>query len=252
MLERLLERISVSEYQDKFILKGGLLIAAMVGLDSRTTMDMDATLKGLPLSEDIVRSALSEILAIDLNDNVAFELKQIAVIREDDVYGGYRASIEARFDTIRVALKIDLTTGDRITPREVSFRFSLMFEDRAIDIMAYNLETVLAEKYETILRRSTLSTRMRDFYDVYILINFQSQNIDKALLRTAIHATVDSRESAEIIAIVSVTLELLDDDSAMQNQWANYQKDFAYAKDISWKEIMDAVRMIAAIMDEES
>ena len=251
MLERLLERISVSDYQDKFILKGGMLIAAMVGLDSRTTMDMDATLKGLPLNEDMVRSALVEILAVDFNDNMAFELKQVAVIREDDVYGGYRASISAQFDTIKVALKIDLTAGDKITPREVKFRYSLMFEDRIINVMAYNLETVLAEKCETILRRSTLNTRMRDFYDVYILMNFQSQNIDNALLRKAIQATADSRESAEAIAGIAVTLDLLDEDKTMQSRWANYQRDFTYAKDVAWKDIMEAVRKIAAIITDE-
>lgn len=248
MLERLLERIAVSSYQDKFILKGGMLIAAMVGLDSRTTMDMDATLRGMPLTEESVREALADILALNLDDNVTFTLKSVAPIREDDVYGGFRASITAVFDTIKTALKIDLTTGDKITPREISYRFTLMFEERSINIMAYNLETVLAEKYETILRRSAMNTRMRDFYDVYILTNFQSKNIDGALLKKAVEATAAARGSSAVFADTDTILNLLAESAAMQAQWASYQKGFAYAKDIAWADIIKTVRTISELL----
>ena len=248
MLERLLERIAVSSYQDKFILKGGMLIAAMVGLDSRTTMDMDATLRGMPLTEESVREALADILALNLDDNVTFTLKSVAPIREDDVYGGFRASITAVFDTIKTALKIDLTTGDKITPREISYRFTLMFEDRSINIMAYNLETVLAEKYETILRRSAMNTRMRDFYDVYILTNFQSQNIDGTLLKKAVEATAAARGSSAVFADTDTILNLLAESAAMQAQWALYQKGFAYAKDIAWPDIIKTVRTVSELL----
>ena len=252
MLERLLERISVSDYQDKFILKGGMLIAAMVGLDSRTTMDMDATLRGMPLTEESARNALSRILALDLSDGISFELKSIAPIREDDVYGGYRASITAVFDTIRTALKIDLTTGDKITPKEISYQFALMFEDRSINVLAYNLETVLAEKYETILRRSVMNTRMRDFYDVYILMNFQSKNIDGSVLKKAVETTAAARESSAVLSDTDTVLKLLADDEAMQSAWALYQRDFSYAKDIAWSDIIRAVRSVGELLSQES
>ena len=244
MLERLLERISKSSYQDKFILKGGMLIAAMVGLDSRTTMDMDATLKSMPLNENTVNEALAEILAIDLGDDIIFEVKKVVHIREDDVYGGYRVSLDAVFDTLHVALKIDLTTGDKITPKEIQYRFSLMFEDRKIDILAYNLESVLAEKYETILRRSVLNTRMRDFYDIYILMNFQSQNIDAGILTQAVNETAVNRESTRFIEEAVSRIAVIEKDSAIKNMWQLYQKDFPYASDVSWQEIVSALHAV--------
>lgn len=247
MLERLLERISKSQYKDKFILKGGMLIAAMVGIDIRTTMDMDATLKNMSLTKQTVTDAFNDISTIQLDDNITFELLKIENIRDDDAYGGYRASINAIFDTLKVALKIDLTTGDKITPKEIKYKFNLLFEDRTIDILAYNLETVLAEKYETIVRRSILNTRIRDFYDVYILINFQSQNIDKALLLQAIEATAKKRESKALLHNAKATIEIIKNDEEMQNRWKLYQKDFSYANDISWDE---AITVIEKIQDQ--
>jgi predicted nucleotidyltransferase component of viral defense system len=248
MLERLLERISVSDYKDKFILKGGMLIAAMVGLDSRTTMDMDTTLRGMPLSEETTRVTLADILSIDLGDGIVFKLNDIVSIRGNDIYGGYRASITAVFDTIKTALKVDLTTGDRITPREVSYRFALMFEDRSINIMAYNTETVLAEKYETILRRSVMNTRMRDYYDMYILMNFRAQNIDYSLLRKAVNATATARESLMTIADADTILTLLSDDAIMQSRWALYQNEFSYANDIAWNDVILAARKVSNLI----
>ena len=242
MLERLLERISKSTYQDKFILKGGMLIAAMVGIDSRTTMDMDATLKGMSLTKKSVADALNDILSLKLDDEIIFELLKVEPIREDDVYGGYRASINAIFDTLNVALKIDLTTGDKITPREITYRFSLMFENRTIDILAYNLETVLAEKYETIIRRSTLNTRIRDYYDVYILTNFQIQNIDRPLLTLAIEATSIKRGSIALLHNADTEIDIIKNDEEMQKRWKLYQKDFNYAKDISWDDIIKSLQ----------
>jgi predicted nucleotidyltransferase component of viral defense system len=244
MLERLLERISVSSYKDKFILKGGMLIAAMVGLDSRTTMDMDATLKGMPLTETSATLALNEILTINLNDNIRFELLKIEPIREDDVYEGFRASINAVFEKLKVALKVDLTAGDKITPKEIKYRFSLMLEDRKIDILAYNLETVLAEKYETILRRSILNTRIRDYYDVYILSNFQAQNIDKDILKKAIESTSHKRESSKLLENAKNIIETIKNDEEMQRRWIIYQKDFSYASDISWNDVIKAIEWI--------
>jgi hypothetical protein len=225
-----------------------MLIAAIVGLDSRTTMDMDATLRGMPLTEKNASGAFADILSIDVGDGVTFSLKRVMPIREDDVYGGYRISVSAVFDTINVPLKIDLTTGDKITPREISYKFALMFEDREIDILAYNLETILAEKYETILRRSVLNTRMRDFYDVYTLMNFQAQNIDGRILKKAVRATAGARESSAVLADSDTILNLLADDTAMQTQWELYQKSFSYAQDISWMNMVNAVRKVGELL----
>ena len=236
MLERFLERISRSQYKDKFILKGGMLIAALIGIDIRTTMDMDATLKNMTLTKESVTKALNDIFTIQLSDNITFKLLKIENIRDDDVYSGYRASINAAFDTLNVTLKIDLTTGDKITPKEVKYKFNLLFEDRTINILAYNPETIIAEKYETILRRSVLNTRIRDFYDVYILIKFLLHNIDKALLLQAVEATANKRESIALLSNAKSIIEIIKNDEEMQSRWTLYQKDFSYAKDISWNQ----------------
>jgi predicted nucleotidyltransferase component of viral defense system len=249
MLERLLERISKSQYKNKFILKGGMLIAAMVGIDIRTTMDMDATLKNMPLTKQTVTDAFKDISTTQLDDNITFELLKIENIRDDDIYGGYRASINAIFYTVKVTLKIDLTAGDKITPKEIKYKFKLLFEDRAINILAYNLETVLAEKYETIIRRSILNTRIRDFYDVYVLMNFQSQNIDNALLLQAIEATAKKRESTALLHNAKIAVEIIKNDGEMKNRWKLYQKDFSYANNISWDEVMIAIEKIQVIME---
>jgi len=172
MLERLLERIALSEY-------GGMLIAAMVGLDARTTMDLDATIRGQNLTETQIIELFRNILSVSINDDVAFTFKKIEEIREETEYPGYRVSFEARLDNTRQTLKVDITTRDSITPREIEYQFKLMFEDRTLHILAYNLETVLAGKMEGILVRGITNTRMRDFYDVYILTATQSHNINR-------------------------------------------------------------------------
>ena len=169
MMERFLERISLSEYRDKFILKGGMLVAAMVGLDARSTMDLDATIKGANVNVEDIENLISSIVTVPIDDGVKFQLKSISEIMDEAEYPGIRVSISTTFDGVVTPLKIDISTGDAITPREVRYSFKLMLEDRSIDIWAYNLETVLAEKLETIITRTTTNTRMRDFYDIYIL-----------------------------------------------------------------------------------
>jgi len=168
MMERLLERISVSKYKDMFVLKGGMLVASLVGIESRTTMDMDATLRGYPLSEKMLQNALLEICALQLNDDVTIAFDHILAIRDADEYGGFRVALIARYESINTPLKIDITTGDVITPEAIRYTFHSRFEDKRFDIFAYNIETILSEKIETILRRSVLNTRPRDFYAMFI------------------------------------------------------------------------------------
>ena len=200
MLERLLERISISKYKDNFILKGGMLISAMLGIDSRTTMDMDTTIKGFPLTKDNITNIIDEICNIEIDDNVTLKIKKVDLIRDEDDYGGYRITFEAKYNNeMPVIMKIDITTGDKITYKEIEYSFTLMLEDRKIQIWSYNVETIIAEKFEAIVKRGVLSTRIRDYYDVYMLINTQSKIIDKRTLKDAITLTAKHRGTSEII-----------------------------------------------------
>lgn len=244
MLERLLERISVSKYHQNFILKGGFLIAAMVGLDTRTTMDMDATIKGWPVNEESIKKMFLDICEIDLYDDVAFEFKKIGEIRENDEYAGYRVSLSANYPPMAVPLKLDITTGDEITPREIEYRFKLLLEDREISVFAYNLETIMAEKLETIISRGDQNTRPRDYYDVYILAKLQYKNIQTEHLKAALDATSKKRGSSAILKDYKNIIDVIRNSDVMIKQWRTYQKDFEYAADISFDEVCDAVMQV--------
>ena len=241
MMERLLERISVSNYHDNFILKGGFLIAAIVGLDTRATMDMDATIKGLQVTKDRILDMFIEICNIPLNDNIDFTVLGIEEIRELDEYEGFRVSLSANYDPMAVPLKVDITTGDKITPREMKFTYRLLLEERSISVLAYNLETILAEKLETVISRGDLNTRPRDYYDIYILTKLQQSNISLKLLQSALYATSEKRGSKEIIKDYKQILEVVKNSATMQKQWSNYQKTFSYASEISFEDTCDTV-----------
>ena len=241
MLERLLERISVSKYHQNFILKGRFLIAAMVGLDTRATMDIDATIKEWPVNEESIKKMFLDICKIDVHDDVVFEFKKIGEIREGDEYTGYRVSLSANYPPMAVPLKLDITTGDKITPREIEYRFKLLLEDREISVLAYNLETVLAEKLETIVSRGDQNTRPRDYYDVYILSKLQYKNIKTEYLKAALKATSKKRSSSDILKNYKNIIDVVRNSDAMIKQWKTYQKDFEYATDISFSEVCDAV-----------
>ncbi len=238
MLERLLERISISKYKDKIILKGGMLIASLVGISSRTTMDMDATLRGYPLSEELLREALLEICAIPLDDEVVLALERIVPIRDDDEYGGYRVAVMARFEFINTPLKVDITSGDIITPGAVRYAFPSNFENRLIQVWAYNVETILAEKVETILRRSVLNTRPRDFYDVYIIMKTRKLAIKKGVFTTALHATSEKRNSLAALQDKEKILLTIQSDATMRQRWERYCKDNYYAKGIEFDQVI--------------
>lgn len=251
MLERLLERISISKYKDNFILKGGMLISAMLGIDSRTTMDMDTTIKGFPLTKVNVTNIMNEICNIKINDNVTLKINKVELIREDDDYGGYRITFEARYNNeMPVIMKIDITTGDKITYKEIEYSFTLMLEDRKIQIWSYNVETIIAEKFEAIIKRGVLSTRIRDYYDVYMLINTQNKIIDKKTLKDAITLTAQHRESSEIIKDWKKIVDKIADDSKMQQQWKRYQKDNFYAEGIEYKDLIKAISKVGEIFDK--
>lgn len=241
MLERLLERISLSEYKRKLILKGGMLISAMVGIDSRTTMDMDATIKGINFTKEILVSVFEEISKIPVQDDVKFILKGIEEIREEAEYGGYRVSLEAIYESVVVPLKIDVSTGDIITPKEVIYCFDLLFENRKIEILAYNLETVLAEKFETIISRSILNTRARDFYDVYILTTLQGKNINRNDFKNALASTAIKRSTIDKIDNALAVIEEIHKDKTLNNLWSAYVKKFSYAQEIVFGDTIKAL-----------
>lgn len=245
MLERLLERISLSKYKDMVILKGGMLIASLVGISSRTTMDMDATLRGYPLSEETIREALSDICAIQLDDEVTLVFDHVVPIREDDEYGGYRVALIAKFESINTPLKIDITTGDIITPGAIRYAFHSNFEDKKIEVWAYNVETILAEKVETILRRSVLNTRPRDFYDVFIIMKTQRDAINKKIFMTALNATSNKRMSLATLKDQDKILLAIQADPTMRQRWERYCKENYYANGIGFDEVMEILMEIA-------
>lgn len=237
MMERFIERIALSDFQDQMIIKGGLLISSIVGLDSRATMDIDMTLKGKPVNEAFILDYINEISRININDEVKFDVVSITEIREIDDYFGFRVSLIAGIGTMKIPLKIDITTGDKIIPSEISYEYPLMFENRSIKIKAYNLETILSEKIETIISRGNQNTRMRDFYDVYILLKLKSKNIDYNILRLAIEETSPKRDSLNLLLKYKEIISNIENNNEMLVRWENYRNSFNYARTIDFTEI---------------
>jgi predicted nucleotidyltransferase component of viral defense system len=250
VMERFLERLSLSPYRDNLILKGGTLVSAMVGLDNRSTMDVDATIQNLPLSVEDARRVVEEITSIQIEDGITFEIKSSANIMDEADYAGVRVMLDATLETMHTPLKIDLSTGEVITPRAVLYSFKLMFEDRSISILAYNLETVLAEKLETLLSRGIANTRMRDFYDIYALETMQQQNIDTSVLREAFENTCKNRSSQAVVQETALILDEIQESREMSALWTNYQSKFDYASDIKWEDAMQAVRRLFGKMSQ--
>lgn len=243
MFERFLARLSDSLFRDKFVVKGGMLVAAIVGLGTRATMDLDTTLRDFPLTEVEIRKAFREIISIDKGDEVVFLLQSVEPIRKDDIYGGFRVRIDAKYDTIVTPLSIDISTGDAMTPHPVSYIFRGIFDDSIqIPLWGYNVETILAEKLETILRRGVFTTRPRDFYDVYILGT--TQPVDKKILRDAIIATSTHRGSTVQISDIASILKQVKTNLALINQWEKYRRQFPYAADITYNQVLEVIERL--------
>lgn len=244
MLERLLERISLSRYKPNFILKGGLLIASIVGLDTRATMDMDATLQGVPVNVNTITHMFEEICHLQIADNVTFSIVHTEEIRDADNYAGLRISLNAQFLPMVVPLKIDITTGDKITPKEIIYQYKLLLESRSIEVLAYNIETILAEKLETVISRSDQNTRLKDYYDIYIIHQLQWENVNIESLRKAIAETAKHRNSFLILETYNEILQRVAQSDAMNDYWKNYQAQFDYAQNISFIDICETIRGI--------
>ncbi len=243
MMERFLERVSSSKYNGSFILKGGMLVAAFVGVEARATMDIDTTIKGIPVTIVDMERTITEISNIDLDDNVKFRIKKVSEIMDEAEYSGIRFSMDAVLDGAVIPLKIDISTGDVITPREIAYSYKLMFEDRTIPIMTYPIETVLAEKLETVISRSITNTRMRDFYDIHILL--KSQNINADILALALERTAKKRGNFNLLENAESVLKVVKSDEDMKRLWDIYQKKFKYAGEYTWDEVIHSVRELS-------
>ena len=243
LIEQVLKLISESRYKDSFIVKGGFLIGQMIGLDKRTTMDLDVTLKGQPLSEENIQTIFTEIVSLP-SDGFQFEIDMLEAIRQDDEYGGFSLKLKATFDTLREVVFIDITTGDHITPREISYQLQSVFSEEKLEVWTYNLETVLAEKLETIIRRGAASTRPRDRYDLYTLYHLRKDEIDMSILNAALHNTAKKRESLDVLTNWENQLEAIRSSDYQNQLWSRYQKSFRYASEISFEESVDVVAII--------
>ena len=249
MMERLLERISVSGYRDNFILKGGMLVSSLVGVDMRTTMDIDTTVRALPLTQEKAKAFLEEIMAIDLEDNVSFRITKIEDIMEGHEYEGFRFHIEGVLEKLRQTIKIDISTGDAIIPAAVKYELPLILENRKIGLWAYNMETLLAEKLETVMTRAEANTRMRDFYDIYILTRQEVIEINPTHLKEAFAATCRKRGSEAAIPSFDEVLESIEASPEMQDAWENYRKNNPYVEDLTWGEAIHSVKLLKDQID---
>ena len=245
IMERFLERVALSPYRDKFILKGGMLVASMVGLEARATMDIDTTMQAMPLTMENARSVIEDILRVDVQDGVSFAITKVSDIMEEHDYPGIRFMLEATLDKMRQAIKIDISTGDVITPHDVPYSYKLMFEDRTLSLRSYNLETLLGEKLETIMARETANTRMRDFYDIHVLM--QQTPIDHKVLHDAFMATSMKRNTTDILPRFDSILEEVKTDPAMQDMWNKYRRDNFFVGELTWDEVNESVRKLKTV-----
>lgn len=240
-MERFLERVSVSDYRNHFILKGGMLVASMIGIDMRATVDIDATVKSLSVNADDAQKIVSEICAISLEDNIIFHITSVTDIMTDFEYPGIRISLEAVLERMRQVIKVDISTDDVITPSAVEYEYKLMFEDRTIPLLSYNAETLLAEKIQTLIARGIANTRLRDYYDVYEIMKICADKVDKAILLQAFRATCKKRETMFSKEEIIETLALIEKNEEMAGMWERFRERNFFVGDLEWKEVLEGV-----------
>ncbi|SFQ38949.1 Predicted nucleotidyltransferase component of viral defense system [Lachnospiraceae bacterium XBB1006] len=245
LLERVLERLSKSKYARNFILKGGMLISSMMGIMERTTMDMDTTVNGIDMDEDEISNIIKEILLIDVGDGISFEFEKMEPIREDDDYNNFRAYFTAHYGKIANKMKIDITTGDEITPRAIDYEYKTILDDDVIEVVAYNYETILAEKYETIIRRNIGTTRARDFYDLHMFYHMYEQKVDFKILEEAIHRTARKRGSEDELKEWKDICDDMKADKPLKQLWLNYQNSNNYAQSVDFDSALATVEEIS-------
>lgn len=244
LFERFLERLSKSDYKSNFVIKGGFLVSSLIGINNRTTMDMDSTIKGIPLTEENITKVVNSIINIEVNDGIQFEIKDVNYIRENDEYENFRVSLVASIGKTKNLMKLDLTTGDAITPREIEYSYPCIFHEKNIEVLAYPIETIIAEKYESIIKRNITTTRMRDFYDLYTLYNLKKDKIDIDILSTAIKRTSSKRESSQIMKISEEIIEDIQNDPYLKELWDVYVNENKYIGDLSFDNVVDVITII--------
>lgn len=244
MMERFLERLAQSEYRDNFIIKGGILVTAMIGVAHRSTMDIDTSMKNLNLSAEDALRVVNQVKDIDLDDGVSFDVKDVSNIMDEMEYPGIRVTMNANVGRLITPLKIDISTGDVITPRAIEFNYDLLLEDRSISLWSYNLETILAEKLQTVLARGILNTRMRDFYDIRMLLDTYEDKVNKVVLKDAFAATCNKRGTDHLQEQAEEIIKIIEADEQLQVLWRAYQKKYSYAADIDYASVIRGVRKL--------
>lgn len=250
MFEALLKRISVSKYSDNLIIKGGFLLSSLFGVDYRTTLDLDTTLKGVPLEKENIEKIMNEIINIDVGDNIKMSIFSIKDIRVEEIYPGFSVHINADFEGLKKHLLIDITTGDVITYREIKFSYKTIFDESVINIMAYNMETIIAEKFEAVLSKNIENTRMKDYYDLYVFSTLKWNVVDKVLLKKVIYNTCNKRNSINYLNNSAEYISLVANDSKMKGLWERYQNNYSYAKNITFEDTIDAINKINDLLLE--
>lgn len=249
--EHVLMRLEKSKYKDNIILKGGVLLSSIIGEDLRTTKDIDTTLKSLPLDIDSINNIFEEILSLDIEDNVNFEIVNIKDIRSEDEYGGFKINVKGTFDKIRTNFFIEITTGDIITPREIKYKYNSIFEDSKINIMAYTIETIIAEKFESVINKNITTTRAKDFYDLYMLMSKHKKNINNKNLSKAIENTFNKRNTEFNIDNFKEIVEILKDSNTLKKVFTNYQSKLEYAKEVNFDDTINSINEITDILEKE-
>ncbi len=250
MFEALLKRISVSKYSDNLIIKGGFLLSSLFGVDYRTTLDLDTTLKGVPLEKENIEKIMNEIINIDVGDNIKMSIFSIKDIRVEEIYPGFSVHINADFEGLKKHLLIDITTGDVITYREIKFSYKTIFDESVINIMAYNMETIIAEKFEAVLSKNIENTRMKDYYDLYVFSTLKWNVVDKVLLKKVIYNTCNKRNSINYLNNSAEYISLVANDSKIKGLWERYQNNYSYAKNITFEDTIDAINKINDLLLE--
>lgn len=248
--EHVLMRLEKSKYRDNIILKGGVLLSSIIGSDMRTTKNIDATLKSIPLNEESIRNIFEEILSIDIDDGFIFKIENIKDIRLEDEYGGYRINVYGEFDKLKTHFFIEVTAGDIITPREIKYKYNSIFEDKVINIMAYTIETIIAEKFESIISKNITTTRAKDFYDMYIIVNNHIDKVDKTTLVKAIKRTFKHRNTNFDIEYLNEMFEIIKYSIVLKELFDNYSKKLNYAKDVKYEDTINAIKQIIEILEK--
>lgn len=244
MFERVLERLSQSKYKENFIIKGGLLLSSIMGINLRTTMDMDTNITGINLDKEELLKILNEVLNMDIGDHVAFKIEKAQDIKQEEYYGGYQFKIIATYENIKVQFHMDVSTGDVITPRAIEYKYKKLFDDSYIDILSYNQETIIAEKLQAILERKTQNSRMKDYYDLYFFVNYRWDTISKEILVEAIIKTFATRNSITELKTINETIENLENNQFLNRLWIDYAKKYEYSKDIKFNDTIEAIKAI--------